>query len=543
MGILKTNCWEYMECGRGPEGRNADDPGVCPAATDLSYDGINSGTCGGRFCWAVTGTFCGGKVQGAFAEKRDTCINCNFYKRVQAEEGTENLRTKFLRFISPHGSLLNSLGFRHIRKNERFIKQGETGDEAYIIQRGACMEIVEKEGRLYPIGHRGEGDIVGMISLLTEEPRTMHVEAETEMDVWVIHKDQFQHISANDPDLTLFLTELIADRFDSKRPTADRSIGKYVATEIIGRGGYSIVYKGLHSSLNMPVAIKMMRHDMAMRPDFLETFHNEAKIIAGLNHENIIKVFDIEEQYRTVFIIMEYLEGESLKQMVRRLKTIPFQLAASYLFQICSALDYAHQRELVHRDINPGNVIVQRNDKIKLIDFGLACPSGTDDFSFGGALPYQPKELLEGDPPDIRSDIYSLGITAFELITGRLPFSIDTDRGIMDIIRKQEMPDPADFMPDIPVLLRNFILTACRQTPSKRYQNMHQAMEALHPMLLPAVSKTEFPESVMHHQAAIRFSYDLKHQQKYLMLMRHLRKKNAELGGHVAIEEIQLNSK
>ena len=532
-----------MECGREPGGINADELGACPAVTDLSFNGINSGKCGGRFCWAVTGTLCGGKVQGSFAEKRDTCISCDFYKRVQAEEGTANLRTKFLRFITPQGSLLNSLGFKHIKKGARFIKQGEIGNEAYVIQRGACMEIVEKDGALHPVGHRGEGDIVGMISLLTEEPRTMHIEAETDMDVWVIHRDQFKEISTNDPDLNTFLTELIADRFDSKRPTAERTIGKYIATEIIGRGGYSIVYKGLHSTLNMPVAIKMMRHDLAMQPEFLESFHNEAKIIASLNHENIIKVFDIEEWYRTVFIIMEYLEGESLKAMLNRLKTIPSQLTASYIYQICSALEYANQKELVHRDINPSNIIVLQNDRIKLIDFGLACPSGTDDCYFGGALPYQSPELIDGDPPDIRSDIYSLGITAFELITGSPPFPSDNNKGIMEMIRYEDIPDPIERAPDIPALLRDFIIKACQRDPSERYQDMRQAMEAIHPLLLPNTYQSGFSGSLMQNQVSVRLRYDFKYQQEYIDLMTHLRDKIVALGGHITIEDIQFNKK
>jgi serine/threonine protein kinase len=371
----------------------------------------------------------------------------------------------------------------------------------------------------------------------------MHIEAETDMDVWVIHRDQFKEISTNDPDLNTFLTELIADRFDSKRPTAERTIGKYIATEIVGRGGYSIVYKGLHSTLNMPVAIKMMRHDLAMQPEFIESFHNEAKIIASLNHENIIKVFDIEERYRTVFIIMEYLEGESLKAMLKRLKTIPSQLAAAYIHQICSALEYANQKELVHRDINPSNVIVSHNDRIKLIDFGLACPTGTDDCYFGGALPYMSPELIDGDPPDVRSDIYSLGITAFELITGSPPFPNDNNRGIMEMIRNEDIPDPKGRVPDIPVLLRDFIIKACRRDPSRRYQDMRETMEAIHPLLMPSISNSELSGLSMQNQVSVRLSYDCKYQQEYKSLIKHFQNKIIAMGGHITIEDIPLNKK
>ena len=162
-------------------------------------------------------------------------------------------------------------------------------DTAYIIQRGSCLVIVEKDGELHPVDHYGEGDIIGGLGILTGEPRRAHVEAETDMDLWVMTKDQFDEIAEKDPDLLDFITELVADRLDSRRPTAYRTIGKYVATDIIGRGAFSIVYKGMHTGLNMPVVIKMMRHDMALYPDFLDSFHNEAKTIAGLSHDHIVK--------------------------------------------------------------------------------------------------------------------------------------------------------------------------------------------------------------------------------------------------------------
>ncbi len=238
----KINCWEYKKCGREPGGTSIAELGVCPAAADVSFGGINSGKCGGRFCWAVAGTFCGGKPQGTYAQKRKSCLTCNFYHLVHAEEGTANLRTKFLRFVAQdtQSPLLKGMSYKHIKAGERFITQGDPEEAAYIIHRGSCLVIVEKDGQLHPVGHRGEGDIVGMMAILTGEHHSAHVEAETDMDVWVLDKTRFNEISRNDTELLSFLTELAADRFDSRRPIADRTIGKYVATDIIGSGGYSI---------------------------------------------------------------------------------------------------------------------------------------------------------------------------------------------------------------------------------------------------------------------------------------------------------------
>jgi CRP-like cAMP-binding protein len=480
----RINCWEYMKCGREPGGEKLAELGACPAAVDESFDGINSGRCGGRFCWAVAGTFCGGQIQGTFAQKRNSCLSCGFYNLVQAQEGTANLRTKFLRFVlgDPPGPLLKGMSYKHIKAGTRFITQGGPADAAYIIQRGSCMVIVEKDGELHPVGHRGEGDIVGVMAVLTGETCGAHVEAETDMDVWRLDKERLDDISRSEPELWSFLTELVADRFDSKRPIADRTIGKYVATDIIGRGGYSIVYKGVHARLSMPVAIKMLRHDLVMDSDFLTNFHNEAKIIAALNDENIIRIYDIEERFKTVFIIMEYLQGESLRDLLVRLKKIPWKLALNYLVQACSGLGYAHRKGIIHRDINPANIFVLRNDRVKIFDFGIACPAGTEDYLLGGAFPYLAPELFDGEPADERSDIYALGITAFEILTGQRPYPEESAGALMKLHRTQDIPDPAESVVDLPEAMRNFILKACRRDPADRYRSVGEALEDLQPL-------------------------------------------------------------
>ena len=387
-----------MKCGREQGGKNIAEYGVCPAAADQSFDGINSGECGGRICWAVAGTFCGGNPQGSFVDKRSSCLNCDFYQKIQDEEGMANRQTKFLQFLfqEKRSPFFDKMTYRHVKAGERFVVQDLVEEKAYIIQRGSCLVIVEKDGELHPVDHYGEGDIVGGLGILTGEPRRAHVEAETDMDLWVMTKNQFDEIAEKDPALLDFITELVADRLDSRRPTAYRIIGKYVATDIIGRGAFSIVYKGRHTGLNMPVVIKMMRHDMALYPDFLDSFHNEAKTIAGLSHDHIVRVYDFEERYRTLFIIMEYLKGNSLKDMICHLRAVPPQLTANFLIQICSALAYAHRRGIIHRDINPSNIIVQPDDQIKILDFGLACPAGTKDFSNTGTAYYMAPEQIDG---------------------------------------------------------------------------------------------------------------------------------------------------
>jgi serine/threonine protein kinase len=329
------------------------------------------------------------------------------------------------------------------------------------------------------VDHYGRGDIVGGLGILTGEPRRAHVEAETDMDLWVMTRKQFDEMTEKDPDLLAFVTELMADRFDSRRPTAYRTIGKYVTTDIIGRGGFSIVYKGFHGVLKTPVVIKMMRHHMALYPDFFENFSNEAKTIASLDHKNIVRVYDFDERYRTLFIIMEYVKGDLLRELIDHLGAIPPRLAAHFLVQLCEALGYAHDRGIVHRDVHPSNVVVQSDNTLKILDFGLACPPGTEDVTGMGTPYYMAPEQIEGAPLDARTDVYAVGVTAFEMLTGKRPFPEESLEQLLKLHRTRDIADPKRVDPHIPEALRRFILTCGRRDPDRRYPSMAHALADL----------------------------------------------------------------
>ncbi|MBI5247917.1 MAG: protein kinase, partial [Desulfomonile tiedjei] len=365
-------------------------------------------------------------------------------------------------------------------QGQRFISQGDEGDSLYIIQEGACNITLEKDGIVHPIATLGPGEVVGEMAILTGEHRSANAEAQTDLVVWRLCKDDFETACDEYPEVRHFLTQTVTNRFSRSSLTVDRTIGKYVIHEIIGRGGWSIVYKGKHSTLNMPVAIKMLKHNMAMAAEFIGEFQNEARTIAGLNHPNIVKVYDIEQLYKTVFIIMELLDGASLETTLRESGRLPLEKSLEVLLQVCAGLSYAHERGIIHRDIKPGNIFIQKNDVAKIVDFGLACATGTKGIRVVGTPKYLSPEQIRGLPVDERSDIYSLGITAFKMVTGQEVFQDNDIVSLLHMHLYEDIPDPRDLVPDLPEEMRTFILRATRREPSSRYQSIGQVLSELH---------------------------------------------------------------
>jgi eukaryotic-like serine/threonine-protein kinase len=377
--------------------------------------------------------------------------------------------------------LLNNIRFRSVKAGERFICQGEEGDVCYIVQSGTCRVVLEKHAEWHPVGIIKEREFVGEMALLTGEPRSAHVEALTDLELWSIPRDVFDAMLKAGPEVSTFLTVIVAERFASRKFTADRRIGKYVITDILGRGAFAIDYNGQHVDLNRPVAIKMLRHDMAMNPEFLGNFRKEARTIANLNHENIVKVFDIEERFRTIFIIMERLEGRTLRDLLDEVGCLSVMETLNVVIQVCRGLMYAHERSIVHQDIKPGNICLLPDGKVKLLDFGLACPCGAENPLIGTPY-YMAPEQVECRPVDERADIFALGLTAFEMLSGRRPFDETDAFKVMNLHVEQDIPDPADVVPNLPGLFRDFILRACARDPNVRYRTARHVVEALEPL-------------------------------------------------------------
>lgn len=417
-------------------------------------------------------------------DKRVASVSGDGEKRMTPQDLEFLLETNLFNSI-PHESvspLLNSLSFMHFEPGERFITQGDEGDSLYIIRKGACIIRVEIDGKEEPITRLKAGDIVGEMSVLTGARRSTHVDAETGISVWRLNRNSFDLLSQKYPDLRNFLTEIVTNRISASKLSAFRTVGKYTIKETIGQGAWSTVYKGIHGKLNFPVAIKMLKHTIAMDPEFSEKFQNEAKIIAGLNHVNIVKVYDIEELYRTVFIMMEYLEGSSMEDILAHMPKLSLKAVLDIILQVCSGLEYAHSHGIIHQDIKPANIFVQPDGVTKIVDFGLACPPGSVDINLPGTIYYMAPEQIRGEPVDERTDIYSLGITAYEMLMGKRPFPEDNLIALMDLHLKEDVPDPRELMPDLPEEMYAFIVGSVRRERDARLRNISEISSMLQPL-------------------------------------------------------------
>ncbi len=394
------------------------------------------------------------------------------------------IRTRLFDAVSEDArfQLLVSMKPESVSKGRRFISQGDAGDCLYLIQRGHCAVVLEKNEILHPVAVLGPGDLVGEMAILTGENRSAHVEAQSDMDLWRLNRVAFENLCSQYQEIRHFLTQLVANRFGRAAIIADRTVGKYIIQEVVGRGGWSIVYKGMHANLNMPVAVKMLKHDMAMDEDFLSRFENEARTIANLNHENIVKVYDIEQLYRTVFIVMEYLRGESLYEMLLDEQKLPPPRALNIILQICAGLRYAHEQGVIHGDVKPANIFVQTDDRAKILDFGLACQTGTRSTRIVGTPKYFSPEAIRLGPVDARSDVYSLGVSSYRIVTGQEAFQSPDIANLCHMHLYEPTPDPAALVEDLPEELRTFILKATAKSPNDRFQNMAEAIHHLQPL-------------------------------------------------------------
>ncbi|MBQ3561957.1 MAG: serine/threonine protein kinase, partial [Clostridia bacterium] len=231
------------------------------------------------------------------------------------------------------------------------------------------------------------------------------------------------------------------DRFVGKRLD-----GRYEIREILGIGGMAVVYKAYDNVENRIVAIKILRKEYATNEEFLRRFKNESKAISLLSHPNIVKIYDVSFGDLIQYIVMEYIEGITLKEFIEREGSLSWKDAVYYTIQILRGLQHAHDRGIVHRDVKPQNIMLLPDGTIKVTDFGIARFARSEQKTITdkaiGSVHYISPEQARGETTDERTDIYSVGVILYEMLTGRLPFQADNavSVAIMQLQREPQLP-------------------------------------------------------------------------------------------------------
>jgi hypothetical protein len=264
-----------------------------------------------------------------------------------------------------------------------------------------------------------------------------------------------------------------------------KKLGKYEILGELGHGAMGVVYRARDPFINRFVALKTITTGVADDPALLERFYREAQSAGGLQHPNIVTIYDMGDDQHVPYIAMELIEGENLEQLIARRAPISISMKLVYAAQACRALDYAHKRGIVHRDIKPGNVMVGKDGSVRVVDFGIARvldASKTQTGMLIGTFAYMSPEQYHGEHADERSDIWSFGVLLYELLAYQRPFTGATPASLMHSICVAEPPSLSLTLPDCPPELEVIMARVLQKTPSTRYQSMEDVLLELEPV-------------------------------------------------------------
>lgn len=284
---------------------------------------------------------------------------------------------------------------------------------------------------------------------------------------------------------------------------------RYEVLERIGGGGMAIVYRALDKVLNRYVSVKVLRPQFVSDPEFVHRFRREAQAAASLSHPNVVNIYDVGMEDEIYYIVMEYINGKTLKEVIQERSPLSASEAVGIAKQICSALQHAHEHQIVHRDIKPHNILIAKDGHVKVTDFGIAraitSNTITHNGSVLGSVHYFSPEQARGGITDVKSDIYSLGVVLYEMVTGELPFSGESPISVALKHLQDYFVEPRQMNPKLPQSVENVILKSLAKNPDARYQSAKEMYDDLDRALQnPNVEKFVPPVDMSHTQPTLQ---------------------------------------
>lgn len=265
---------------------------------------------------------------------------------------------------------------------------------------------------------------------------------------------------------------------------APDKIGKYKIVELLAQGGMGAVYKGIHPTLERHVILKKLT--LRGNPDFAERFRREARILMDFRNDNIVDVYDHFREGRSHYIVLEYIDGLSVEQLIHRERYLPNDMALYICYQTCKALKYAHNKNVIHRDIKPSNVLVSRRGEVKLLDFGIATSEEDSEqgltregMTLGSPAYMAPEQFENTRNVDKRADIYSLGVMLYEMVTGKKPYPGGFSADLIAAIQKGKYPPPQRYNPKINRIIRGIIRKCMNPKRKRRFQDLEEILKIL----------------------------------------------------------------
>lgn len=367
---------------------------------------------------------------------------------------------------------------RSYSTGEYLTRQGDPGDCLFLIRKGTIGIVVKDEhGVAHEIDRSGPGDVLGEMALLTEEPRSASLIAQDTVTAMLLPADRFHAAALKNPEIGEVLAKLLAKRLGGQRRDvlAGKTFNKYRIVRRLGRGGMAIVYEGNHEDDGRRVALKMLSHRLVYDKASLVWFHREADIVESFEHPNIVRMFGRFKAFKSYFIVMEFCDGITLERLVRLNGPLNQEDFRKAFGQIASAVLYAHQRDVVHRDIKPVNLMLNFDGTVKLMDFGLAKPinelepTSEVDNHIVGTPRYMAPEQLKGREISEVTDYFALGCTAYKLLTGDTLFPEHDVTKLRAIHDRWKVPDFSKERPELAPDICELLTGCLQRRRSKRF--------------------------------------------------------------------------